>query len=117
MSAATLPTLRPMQPRDFEILRRLNSPLYRQAKASATQFSADQTLYSDTEGREIIYQFTHPLSEVFASLQRGRSHFTSCAVKSVGHITKPEADLLIGMISANLVALWQAATPLKGVAA
>jgi hypothetical protein len=88
-------TLRPVVASDFILLKRLNSPLYRQTFALAEHArqikageippdaAAPATQYDDEECVEMIYQFTRPLAEVRAALQRGREKFRETALTAV----------------------------------
>jgi hypothetical protein len=88
-------TIRPVVASDFILLKRLDSPLYRQTFAlaeHARQIKAQEippdaqppvTKYDDEECVEMIYQFTRPLEEVRRVLKRGRDHFRETALATI----------------------------------
>ena len=71
--------VRPVVAADWLILKRLNSPLYRQA--IETESVPIET--SDDDGIEIIYQFTRPAKEVRAVLAQGLEHFKEQAKQAI----------------------------------
>ncbi|TXH10004.1 MAG: hypothetical protein E6R03_15995 [Hyphomicrobiaceae bacterium] len=87
--------IRPVVASDFILLKRLESPLYRQTfvlaeharKIKAGEIPPDAappaTKYDEEECVEMIYQFTRPLAEVRTALQRGRIAFRETALQTI----------------------------------
>lgn len=100
-------TIRPFVPYDVVILRKLNSPLYRQmVELSKPDEQRTVTDFDDDEEFEIIYQFITPIEEVRAELARGREHFRERARAAVAYnpgINVLDYAALIAGVSQNLI--------------
>jgi hypothetical protein len=95
---------RPLHKRDFQIFRRLSSPIFQRIQQGLSgKLTADTpTPYTASEGAEMIYQLTRPISEVEATLKRGRAHFRLTAAKAV-NVTDDEGKAMIERIVAAIV--------------
>jgi hypothetical protein len=82
--------VRPLVHYDFVLLRKLESPLLRQAD------SQSKTPFGDEEGYEMVLQFTRSVKEAAALVARGREHFRQQALEQIGMRLGPvEVGLLV----------------------
>lgn len=96
---------RPISKRDFQILRRLNSPAWQriQLGLQGQQTADNQTPFTATEAAELVFQFTTPIREVERLLGRGRSHFRFAASKAINVTDENEGKALIDRIQTGIV--------------
>lgn len=73
-------SVREFVPRDVAILKRLNSPFYRQIlEALKPREKRKPTDVADADEWEVIYLFTRPCAEAEAKLNEGRAAYTQAA--------------------------------------
>ena len=82
--------VRPVVAADFPILRKLQSPRYRQMlEAAKPPELRTPTEFTDEDGWEMIYQFTNPALAVELALAQGRAHFRRIAHEQIGMRMNP----------------------------
>ena len=125
-------TLRPVVAADFLLLKRLDSPLYRQAMAAAADCrsrreeaspgglvtSPPTTEHDEAEAAEMIYQFTTPVRQCRNLLAQGRQAFREAALAATLDLLTPlETPAAVEAVVRNFVAAFattlghQAPTP------
>jgi hypothetical protein len=93
--------VRPLVHFDLVILKRLDSPLLRQLSATKRR----KTAFSDEQGYEMVLQFTRPVQEVEALLEKhGTAGFRKLAKREVGMSLGPlEVGLLMRAVEEEFV--------------
>jgi hypothetical protein len=85
---------------DFVLLKKLDSPLLRQLSAAP----GGKTEFDDESGYEMILQFTRPVLEVRALVERGRKAFRQLALEEIGLRLGPlEVAMLLKAVEAEFV--------------
>lgn len=124
--------LRPIVASDFILLRKLNSPLHKRTQAIAEHAQKikaglvpedaplPKTDFEEEEAYEMIYQFTVPVSQARAELNKGREYFRECALRAVAdkldplHITDVVAGVVRNFLATFATVIEHAAPKKEG---
>lgn len=81
--------VRPIRAFDISILKKLNSPLYRQMLESDKNGSGEEVEFTDEESWEICWQFSNPTARVKEVFQKGRAAIRAAAETEIGEALDP----------------------------
>src|SRR5712672_3155935 len=89
-TASGIVRVRPIVHADIILLKRLDSPLYRQMQEAYKEVgSRDETNVDDEESCEICFQFTRPCREARTLLSKGRDEFREAALQAISDLHNP----------------------------
>ena len=94
-------TIRSMVLYDINVFRTINSPFYRiiMGDNALTSDNKDSLFTTEEEAIELIYQFTHPVKEVYYLFKQGREKFKDKIMEEVAFKYNPiDAALLVEKI-------------------
>lgn len=78
-------TFRPLVASDLVVLRKLNSPVYRELLEMGTPEEARTKVeYTDEDVFDIVYQFTNPIKEIRQLVKKGNDIYHETAMSEVG---------------------------------
>ena len=113
--------IRPMVHYDLAILRKINSPFIQQLQIGTKPFETvgesvgikseedegakpHTTPFTDEQGYEMIFQFTHPIEEVALIADKGPEAFREAAIREIGmKVGMVESVILVKMVEAAFV--------------
>lgn len=104
-------TVRPMVAGDRVLFKLLDSPFHREALAKSvpTTNGTSEVDMTPEETFELCFQFTRPVSESRAMIEKGREAFRNAAILAIGDLTEVEIAMIINAISEQMkraVASW-----------
>ena len=84
-------TIRPMVAFDINIFKLINSPFYKLLMGDISAANDQMPFFtSEEESYELIYQFTHPIKEVYQLFKKGSEQFRDRVFEEVAFIYSPK---------------------------
>lgn len=82
-------TIRPMVAYDINIFKAVNSPFYQVIMGDQVPDSNGNLFATDEEYFEMVYQFTHPIKEIYNLLKKGKEAFKDKVLEDVAFKYSP----------------------------
>ena len=101
-------TIRPMVAYDINVFKLINSPFYHIIMGD-NEIASDALFATEEESYQMIYQFTHPIKDVYHLFKKGKEIFKNTVLEEVAFTYNPQdAALLVESIIKHVFSVSEA---------